>query len=165
MLGEIALVLLGAILGWGMSLYGFRVSEMANLIDDHINDLAKYSEELRQHWSKSFIDDKKLQMQEIILIKSLYVSILSFYSYHASQLFSSTTLDEYDKLYKELVDSTTSEEFESIGRDFNEAKAVEIQKTSWELIQVLRRERREQYRLVSPFRMLIRGVRRHDNKK
>ena len=39
MLGEIALVLLGAILGWGMSLYGFRVSEMANLIDGHINDL------------------------------------------------------------------------------------------------------------------------------
>lgn len=36
MLGETIFVLFGAILGWAMSLYGFRVSEKVNLIEDHI---------------------------------------------------------------------------------------------------------------------------------
>ena len=79
MLGETILVLFGAILGWAMSLYGFRVSEKVNLIDDHIKDVSKYSEELRLHWSRSFIEDAESQNREIIRIKSLHISIQSFY--------------------------------------------------------------------------------------
>ena len=51
------MLFLGAIIGWAVSLYGFSVSEIANLLTDHSIDLVKYSEELRLHWSKSFAND------------------------------------------------------------------------------------------------------------
>ena len=57
---------IAALLSSRQSLYGFGVSEKANLIGDHINDLMKYSEELRLYWNKSFIHDSKSQLEEII---------------------------------------------------------------------------------------------------
>lgn len=86
-----------------MSLYGFGVSEKAYLIGGHINDLMKYLEELRLYWSKSFIDDRKSQLEEIIKIKSLYISVQTFYGHHASSLFTSNVLSEYQKITQKLI--------------------------------------------------------------
>lgn len=92
MVGELALLFLGAVIGWAVSLYGFRVSEITNLITDHINDLVKYSEELRLHWSKSFVHDHQSQTQEIIRIIALHDSIRSFYNHHALYILSKQNL-------------------------------------------------------------------------
>lgn len=110
MLGETILVLFGAILGWAMSLYGFRVSEKVNLIDDHIKDISKYSEELRLHWSRSFIEDTESQNREIIKIKSLHISIQLFYSYHAKYVFKPKSLKQYNALNQKLRRATTGSE-------------------------------------------------------
>ena len=130
MAGELGLLFLGAVIGWAVSLYGFRVSEIANLLTDHINDLAKYSEELRQHWSKSFSDDHKSQSQEIIRIIALYDSIRSFYSHHALYILSNRNLMKYIELNDELLDATTGKEFETIGRDQNRAITIKTRNCS-----------------------------------
>ena len=158
MLAELTLLLFGATIGWIVSLYGFGVSEKANLIGDHINDLMKYSEELRLYWSKSFIHDSKSQLEEIVKIKSLYISVQTFYGHHASILFSSKVLSEYQIISQKLIYVMTAGDFEKLERDSNESKAIETQQLAWELIQILRRERQKQYHLISPLRMLIRGI-------
>ena len=158
MLSELTLLLFGAAIGWIVSLYGFGVSEKANLIGDHINDLMKYSEELRLYWSKSFINDSKSQLEETIKIKSLYISVQTFYGHHASSLFSSKVLSEYQIIAQKLIYVMTAGDFEKLERDSNESKAIETQQLAWELIQILRRERQKQYHLISPLRMLIRGI-------
>ena len=163
--GEIALLFLGALIGWAVSLYGFRVSEMANLLTDHINDLVKYSEELRLHWSKSFVDDHESQSQEIIRIVALYDSIRSFYSHHALYILSRKTLEKYTALNKDLLRTTTGAEFERIGRDQNRAITVKTMQISWELIQILRSERQRQYQIIAPFRILIYGATRRGRAK
>ena len=165
MTGEIALLFLGAIIGWAVSLYGFRVSEIANLLTDHINDLVKYSEELRLHWSKSFADDHKSQAQEIIRIIALHGSIRSFYNLHALYILSKQALEKYTMLNRDLLRAATGAEFETVGREHNKAVTIETQKISWELIQILRSERRRQHQLIAPFRILIYGATRRGNRK
>ena len=163
MVGELALLLIGAVIGWAVSLYGFRASEIANLITDHINDLIKYSEELRLHWSKSYVDDHETQAQEIIRIIALHNSIRSFYNHHAWYILSNRNLKKYIELNDVLFQTTTGAEFETLGRHWNKAVTIETQQNSWELIQILRRERQRQYQLFAPFRMLIYGATRRDS--
>lgn len=164
MLGEMALIFLGAVIGWATTLYASRLSEKLNLIGDHIMDLMNYSEELRLHWCKSYVDDSKSHIEDIAKIKTLYISIKSFYDYHAPDIFGKKMLSVYEELTLKLLIMTTEDDFENVGRDINELRAYEAMEITWKLIQILRRERREQYRLVEVSRFLVRGLVRRDRK-
>lgn len=165
MLGEITLLFIGAVIGWATSVYGSRVSEKSNLIGDHIKDLMNYSEKLWQHWCASYVEDQKSQAEEIAKIRTMYISINSFYEHHAQELFDQEMIIIYNGLIQDLVIATTGEDFEHIGREINEQRAFETQEISWKLIQILRKERWKQYRLDAPFRILIRKIARLYRKK
>ena len=97
MLGEITLLFIGAVIGWATSVYGSRVSEKSNLIGDHIKDLMNYSEKLWQHWCASYVEDRKTQAEEIAKIRTMYISINSFYEHHAQELFDHDMIIIYNK--------------------------------------------------------------------
>ena len=80
MFEKLLFTLIGASIGWVLSWHRYRVAENANLISDHIKDIEKFSEELRQHWTTSFAGvDPNEHRAEIAKIKSLHISVSSFY--------------------------------------------------------------------------------------
>lgn len=148
MYDKIALMMLSAAIGWFLSWQRFQTSENANIINDHIKDIERFSEVLRIHWLKSYTDIEPIeQKREIAEVKSLYISIQTFYG-EAEKRLGRSRYRSYQVLQLRLFNVGMGGDFESIGRDFSEATAIDSQQISWNLIHSLRIARREQYNLV-----------------
>ena len=149
MFEKLLFTLIGASIGWVLSWHRYRVAENANLISDHIKDIEKFSEELRQHWTTSFAGvDPNEHRAEIAKIKSLHISVSSFYG-EAEYRLGKARYQNYKDLQLSLFKIGMGGDFETIGRSICEETSVNTQSISWQLIQSLRLTRREQYGIIS----------------
>lgn len=145
---KIGLIAVSAFIGWTLSWQRFQTSENANIINDHIKDIERFSDVLRKHWLKSYTDvDVIDQKREIAEIKSMYISISTFYG-EAEKRLGHSRYRSYQMSQVRLFNVGMGGDFESIGRGFSEVTAIESQQLSWELIHSLRIARREQYSLI-----------------
>ncbi len=137
----------GVIGGWFLARHSFRSTENVNLINDHIKDVECFADKLLEHWTTSFQKDKTTHRCEIAKVKSLHVSITSFYG-EARQRLGTESYRNYEVLQLKLFKIGMGGNFETVGRHFCLNTAIETQRLSWELIQSLRIARKKQYSLL-----------------
>jgi len=148
---RIVLILVGTGIGWVVSWYRHLVAENANLISDHIRDMERFAEALLIHWATPYEEiEKNEQKSEIAKIKALHSSIAAFYGEARSRL-GTNQHRKYQAKQVELFKAGLGGEFETLGRGVSENTVIDTQTIAWEIIQILRVARREQYGVKAIF--------------
>lgn len=142
MIEMVAPVVLGFALGWFANWQKSIISENANIINEHIEDIKAFSDVLREYWlsSSQSLDDELLAAAKV---KALHAGLAAFYGEAGSRL-SLKRFRTYQVQQLRLFEAGLGGGFETNGRKYDASRAIECCELSSELIHTLRLARKEQ---------------------
>lgn len=148
MIEKLIIAIIAVFAGAIFNQYRTQLIENANQIQNHIQDLEMFSEEVREYWltaPKSFDEELKISAR----VKSYYAWLTPFYG-EAGKRLSKKHLRQYHTLLHRLFKSSMGGQFETKNRNFDAPVAIESFQISSELVHLLRQSKREQLALTAP---------------
>jgi hypothetical protein len=142
MTSEVFLVFLGAIIGWLASSITSRLSENANLIDDHIRDMENFADIVEDYWLSEYATLNE-ELTAAARVKGRHMALTRFYGM-AEQRLPLGHLWDYQKFQVRLYMTGLGGDFETSGRRASPNVAIDCVDLVSQIVQILRTARRDQ---------------------
>ena len=140
---KLVLAFIGVVLGWFASHQRSILSENANIISEHIRDVEKFSDVLQSYWlsQPADLDEELIAAAKV---RAYHAALTTFYG-EAEKRLSLKRIRDYQLIQMRLYKVGLGGDFETDGRLFDAAAAIESYELISQLVHVLRLARKEQY--------------------